>query len=140
MYEPKNRSPKMAPPDETSLVVEVPCFTDDPIYTTTTEDLATRVIAEFDSIGIIAAKNVVEWRHHFLPNAYPVYSLGYEQQVARIIAGLHAITNLDLIGRGGQFFYSHLHDQLRFGKDYVANMADSEDIDAEFPDAVAAAD
>ena len=44
MYEPKNRSPRMAPPEETSLVVEVPCFTDDPIYATPTEDLATRVI------------------------------------------------------------------------------------------------
>jgi protoporphyrinogen oxidase len=140
MYEPKNRSPRMAPAEETSLVVEVPCFTDDPIYKTTTEDLATRVIAELDSIGIMAARSVLEWRHHFLANAYPVYSLGYEKPVARIIKGLSTITNLDLIGRGGQFFYSHLHDQLRFGKDYVANLADAEDFGAEFPDAVAAAD
>jgi len=40
---------------------------------------------------------------------------------------LSAILNLDLIGRGGQFFYSHLHDQLRFGKDYVAGLPDTED-------------
>ncbi len=124
MYEPKNRSPKMAPAHETSLVVEVPCFTDDPIYTATTEDLATRVVAELDSIGIIKAANVLEWKHHFLPNAYPVYSLNYQARVSTIIEGLGAISNLDLIGRGGQFFYSHLHDQLRFGKDYVANFSE----------------
>lgn len=122
MYEPKNRSPKMAPAHETALVVEVPCFTDDPIYTTATEDLAARVIAELDSIGIIKATSVLEWKHHFLPNAYPVYSLNYQSRVSTIIEGLHAISNLDLIGRGGQFFYSHLHDQLRFGKDYIANL------------------
>ncbi|HLI82093.1 MAG TPA: FAD-dependent oxidoreductase, partial [Candidatus Binataceae bacterium] len=117
IYEPKNRSSRMAPPDETSLVVEVPCFTDDAIYATTTEDLATRVIGELDSIGIIKGSNVMEWRHHFLSNAYPVYSLGYQAQVKRIIESLSAISNLDLMGRGGQFFYSHLHDQLRMGKD-----------------------
>jgi protoporphyrinogen oxidase len=133
LYEPRNRSPKMAPAHETSLVVEVPCFSDDPIYATTTEDLAARVIAELDSIGIISASKVLEWRHHFLPNAYPVYSLNYADRVAQVIAGLSRISNLDLVGRGGQFFYSHLHDQLRFGKDYVAalrkNDEDSPDVD-----------
>jgi protoporphyrinogen oxidase len=125
MYEPRNRSPRMAPSGETSLVVEVPCFTDDPIYTSSTDDLAARVIGELDSIGIISASKVLEWRYHFLPNAYPVYSLNYAARVSQIIDALGAISNLDLIGRGGQFFYSHLHDQLRFGKDYVANLPDS---------------
>jgi protoporphyrinogen oxidase len=137
MYEPRNRSPKMAPPGETSLVVEVPCFTDDPVYATPTEDLATRVLAELDSIGIISASKVIEWRHHFLPNAYPVYSLNYQARVAQIIEGLGEISNLDLIGRGGQFFYSHLHDQLRFGKDYVANLPDEADAQTDAPLATA---
>jgi protoporphyrinogen oxidase len=126
MYEPKNRSARMAPAHETSLVVEVPCFTDDAIYATPTEDLAARVIAELSSTGIIEASKVLEWRHHFLPNAYPVYSLDYVARRDVIIAGLASIANLDLVGRGGQFFYSHLHDQLRFGKDYVAKLAESE--------------
>jgi protoporphyrinogen oxidase len=126
MYEPKNRSPRMAPAHETSLVVEVPCFTGDSIESTPTEDLATRVIAELSSIGIIEASKVIVWSHHFLPNAYPVYSLNYQKHVARIVKGLGAIGNLDLVGRGGQFFYSHLHDQLRFGKDYVANLTESD--------------
>ena len=131
MYEPKNRSPRMAPAHETSLVVEVPCFTGDAIEKTPTEDLATRVIAELSSIGIIAASKVIEWQHHFLPNAYPVYSLNYQERVARIVKGLGAITNLDLVGRGGQFFYSHLHDQLRFGKDYIANFSEADERQSE---------
>jgi protoporphyrinogen oxidase len=139
MYEPKNRSARMAPADETSLVVEVPCFTDDAIYATPTEDLAARVIAELSSIGIIEASKVLEWRHHFLPNAYPVYSLDYAARRDVIIEGLASITNLDLVGRGGQFFYSHLHDQLRFGKDYVANLIgfDDKSVENEVASAVA---
>jgi hypothetical protein len=30
------------------------------------------------------------------------------------------------MGRAGLFFYSHLHDQLRFGKDYVEAFLRSE--------------
>lgn len=35
---------------------------------------------------------------------------------------LARIANLDVVGRAGLFFYSHLHDQLRFGKDYVEDL------------------
>jgi hypothetical protein len=54
-----------------------------------------------------------------IPNAYPVYTIGYSNSVQTILDALHPIVNLDTIGRAGLFFYSHLHDQLRFGKDYV---------------------
>jgi protoporphyrinogen oxidase len=120
LYEPKNRSPEMAPPDETSLVVEVPCFTGDAICAQSDEDLAARVLRELDAIGLIDSRNVIEWRHHFLANAYPVYSLNYAERVKRILDAMSEITNLEMLGRGGHFFYSHLHDQLRFGKDFIA--------------------
>jgi hypothetical protein len=40
LYEPKNRSAAMAPTDDTSLVVEVPCFADDPVHRMAPEALA----------------------------------------------------------------------------------------------------
>ena len=40
----------------------------------------------------------------------------------RIHAALAAVGNLDTMGRAGSFHYGHLHDQLRFGKDYVATL------------------
>jgi protoporphyrinogen oxidase len=125
LYEPKNRSPEMAPPDETSLVVEVPCFSGDAICVQSDEELAARVTRELDAIGLIDSHNVVEWRHHFLANAYPVYSLNYADRVKRILDALSEITNFEMLGRGGNFFYSHLHDQLRFGKDFIARFCAS---------------
>lgn len=120
LYEPKNRSPEMAPLDETSLVVEVPCFTADAICVQSDEELAARVTYELDAIGLIDSSNVLEWRHHFLANAYPVYALNYADRVKRILDAMSELTNLEMLGRGGNFFYSHLHDQLRFGKDLIA--------------------
>ena len=122
LYEPRNRSAEMAPAGETALVAEVPCFEGDELDRMTDADLGDRVVHELADIGLIHAESVLERRHHLLPFAYPVYALGYEEEMAVIAEGLAAISNLDTVGRAGGFVYSHLHDQLRFGKDYIAKL------------------
>jgi len=119
LYEPKNRSAAMAPAEETSLVVEVPCFADDSIHRTAPGELAERVIGELAQLNLIDRREVIDWKHHMLANAYPVYTRNYAREVRVVRDALARIANLDLIGRAGLFFYSHLHDQLRFGKDYI---------------------
>jgi protoporphyrinogen oxidase len=119
VYEPKNRSIEMSPPGETSLVVEVPCFLDDPIEKLMARELVGRVVDELSALRLIERAQVVESVHHFLANAYPVYSLDYASNVLAIRDALRTIENLDTLGRSGEFIYSHLHDQLRFAKDYV---------------------
>lgn len=73
-------------------------------------------------MGLLARAQVVEWRHHFLANAYPVYALGYRERLAEVERGVSSLANLDLLGRGGRFWYSHLHDQLRAARDYVRSL------------------
>jgi len=119
LCEPKNRSSAMAPAEETAMVAEVPCFADDPICRLSPEDLASRVEGELAEAGLIRASEIIEWKHHFLSNAYPVYSLDYAPLVRAIRDATARIANLDTLGRGGLFLYSHLHDQIRLGKDYV---------------------
>jgi len=121
LYEPKNRSAAMAPPDETSVVVEVPCFLDDPIQRMPNEDLAERVKTELVALKLVKREEVVEWKHHFLANAYPVYSTDYSSEIRIITEALAQISNLSTLGRAGLFFYGHLHDQLRMAKDCVAD-------------------
>lgn len=121
--EPKNRSAEMAPERETALVAEVPCFPGDALDALPDAELAARVVDELSGIGLLRRERVLDWEHVLLPFAYPVYSIGYENELRSITAGLSSIKNLDAIGRAGAFRYSHLHDQLRFGKDYVAALA-----------------
>lgn len=120
VYEPRNRSAAMAPPGETSLVAEVPCFTGDETARLDDEALERRVVEEVVFLGLARRESVLETRHHFLANAYPVYGLGYEREVAAMLSGVAQIGNLDPLGRGGRFFYSHLHDQMRAARDWVA--------------------
>jgi hypothetical protein len=89
------------------------------------EDLAERVVTELVALGLVNRAEVVEWKHHFLANAYPVYSLDYSRDVRIITEELAQISNLSTIGRAGLFLYSHLHDQLRLAKDYIAEYLQS---------------
>jgi len=127
VYEPKNRSALMAPAHETSLVAEAPCFPGDEIHRIPDEELAERVISELTNLSLVKREDVLGWNHHHIPNAYPVYSLGYGAAVQTIRDALKPIVNLDTIGRAGLFFYSHLHDQLRFGKDYVQKLVQTDE-------------
>jgi protoporphyrinogen oxidase len=120
IYEPRNRSAEMAPEGETSVVVEAPCFSADAVATEPPDAFLRRVVGELSKLRLLDPGDVLESRHHFVPNAYPVYSSDYGRQVAIVRDALARIENLDSIGRAGRFVYSHLHDQLRFGKDLVA--------------------
>jgi len=120
LSEPRNRCPTMAPVGETSLVAEVPCSPGEPTHRSSDGALARRVVDEVASLGLLRPADVVEWRHHLLRHAYPVYSIDYGDHVDRVLGGLAGIGNLDLVGRGGRFFYSHLHDQMRAARDCVA--------------------
>jgi protoporphyrinogen oxidase len=122
LSEPKNRSPAMAPEHETGLVVEVPCSTGDAVCELDGELLAERVVGELAGVGLLEPRAVLGHETRMLHNAYPVYSLDYAEHVAAIGEALAEIENLDLLGRGGLFWYSHLHDQLRCAKDYVRSL------------------
>jgi protoporphyrinogen oxidase len=123
--EPKNRSEAMAPENETSLVVEAPCFRGDAVDQLSDEEFTRRVVGELSALGLLDPKEVLETRAHFMPNAYPVCANGYERDVGVVREALASISNLETLGRAGRFVYSHLHDQLRFGKDCVQRLIDS---------------
>ena len=122
IYEPKNRSAAMAPAHETAAVVEVPCFSGDEVDRLSADELVSLVVGELEALRLLDPRDVVESRHHFIANAYPVYTSRYAEDVAEILDGVGRIENLDTVGRAGRFVYSHLHDQLRFGRDYVRSL------------------
>jgi protoporphyrinogen oxidase len=122
IYEPKNRCETMAPPDETGLAVEVPCFPGDELDGLSDMELRNRVSSELSDIGILGPSEILDWRHILLPNAYPVYSIGFEARVEAIIDEASQVKNLVLLGRNGTFFYSHLHNQMRFARDLIESI------------------
>ena len=125
IYEPKNRSASMAPEGETALVVEAPCFTGDAVDRLPADAFVEKVVGELTSLELLDPGTVLETRQHFIPNAYPVYARNYAGDTRVIRDALSGFTNLETVGRAGRFVYSHLHDQMRFGKDYVRELTES---------------
>jgi protoporphyrinogen oxidase len=124
IYEPKNRSAAMAPAGETSVVVEAPCFSGDAVEQLLPTEFAERVVGELTALRLLNQQDVIESRHHFIANAYPVYTTDYARDVRVIREALARIVNLETIGRAGRFVYGHLHDQLRFAKEYVRKLTE----------------
>ena len=80
------------------------------------------MVGELAALDLLDPRTVLETREHFIPNAYPVYAKDYARDALLVREALARVANLETLGRAGRFVYSHLHDQLRFGKDYVREL------------------
>lgn len=120
IYEPRNRSNRMAPPGKTSLVAEIPCDGSDALWRADDRELLDLVQGPLESIGWLRAEEIQGTAVRRLAFAYPVLETGYEAKVEALHRHLAPLQNLRFSGRSGMFRYSWLHEMLRFGKDIVA--------------------
>jgi protoporphyrinogen oxidase len=114
-HEPRNRSRAMSPAGKTSLVVEFPCFRDEVIWSRPDEALATALVERLERFGLIDASRVLDRRVVRLRDAYPVYTLDYRVHSQVVLGYLQGFENLSTIGRGGSYFYGHVHDFVSAG-------------------------
>lgn len=121
--EPKNRSRDLAPENQTSLAIEIPCFETDPIWTMETPDVAAMVTEHLAGTGLIQLDQVIGHVAHRLPRAYPVLDRQSEGITSALTARLGKYENLHTLGRNGLFAYLHVHDLMRQAKDLTAKLA-----------------
>jgi len=119
VYEPKNRSPLMAPAGQTSVVAEIPCQFDDHLWTMPEADLIAAVRRQFEALGWFPDSAVIDACTYKIPYAYPVLEIGSDEITRDILAFLSRFRNLSVAGRSGRFSYTHLHDLMSFGRDVV---------------------
>jgi protoporphyrinogen oxidase len=122
VYEPKNRSADMAPPDRTMLVAEVPCDSADSIWRASDDELIGRVKSALAPCGWFSSRDVTGAVVKRMAGAYPVLETGTEQRVRRLLTSLERFANLHVVGRNGLFTYAHTHTMLRFGFETVARV------------------
>jgi protoporphyrinogen oxidase len=84
-HEPKNWSTDMVPSNSTtSLAAEIFCGRGDPIWNLPDSAIADKVVEHMDHIGWIHRTDVLNYWVLRVPNAYPVYRIGYEQKLAAV--------------------------------------------------------
>ncbi len=109
LYEPKNRSPLMAPPDRTAVVLELPCDPGDAQWETPPDDLKRMAVDLLSSQGLAAPEDVVAFDTRAVPYAYPVLEVGTEAKAEQLKDYLGRFENLHLLGRSARFVYTHVH-------------------------------
>ncbi|MDA0265027.1 MAG: FAD-dependent oxidoreductase [Chloroflexi bacterium] len=109
-HEPRNRSRAMSPEGKTSLVVEFPCFRGDAIWDRDETRLVAGLVQSLEKMGLVKESRVTGYDVHRLRNAYPVYFKGYGAATEVVLSYLRRFENLRTLGRGGSYFYGHVHD------------------------------
>jgi protoporphyrinogen oxidase len=110
LYEPTNRSPDMAPDDQTVVVLERPCHPGSDAWEQSDAALRTQAVTLLTEQGLLDEdEEVVASTHHAVPFAYPILEVGTEEKAERLTSSLERFENLHLLGRSATFTYTHVH-------------------------------
>ena len=123
IYEPKNRSPQMAPRDKTSLAIEVPYSQGDEISLLTDDEVIDKVKRTLTKEKLFKDSDVLDNRLIDIKNAYPILKVDNERNIRELVSFLQSFNNQKLIGRNVEFDYLHTHKIMDRAK-YLVNTFD----------------
>jgi len=124
--EPRNRSAQLAPPGKTSLVVEMCCDPEDELWRASDQRLLGEVVSKLEPMGWIKPGRLSGTEVRKIPFAYPVLAMDSENTLRVLNDYLARFENLELAGRNSLFSYTHLHDQMKAGRELIEGYGDSE--------------
>ncbi|OIO26076.1 hypothetical protein AUJ14_02940 [Candidatus Micrarchaeota archaeon CG1_02_55_22] len=120
--EQKGFNDKMVPADKTVVCAEVTCDYLDEKWRASDAEMFERVIPGLEKSGLFKRENVKEYFTVKLKDPYPVYDIGYEANLTKVIGYLDSIKGALTIGRMGLFNYNntdHCIDMGRKAADYI---------------------
>lgn len=117
IHEPTNWSAAMAPEGKTLLVAEQFCFRGDPTWAASDASLAARAVESLAELGLASRREVLDAAVVRVPNAYPLFEVGFERNRETVLAYLRRFENLFPAGRGGTFSYLNMDHALSAGLD-----------------------
>lgn len=115
IHEPTNWSSRMAPPGHTLLVTEHFCFRDDAVWNAPDERLVTSTVRHLERLGLIGREEMLDALVVRIPNAYPLFEVGYGARCDCLRDYLGGFSNLRISGRTGDFRYHNMDHALEAG-------------------------
>ena len=117
IHEPTNWSARMAPEGKTLLVAEQFCFRGDSVWTAGDRELAEGTIRHLHGLGIISRQEVQDSAVLRIPEAYPLFHVGYREHREAVTGYLRRFRNLFPAGRGGTFRYQNMDQAMAAGRE-----------------------
>lgn len=115
LHEPTNWSREMAPANKTLLVTEFFSFEGDAVWNAKDDDLIQTAVMSLERLGYIKGHEVVDSLVLRVPNAYPLFEIGYEKHLVILYEYLARFTNLHIAGRAGMFKYYNMDHAIDSG-------------------------
>lgn len=122
-----NWTTRLSPQGTTTLVFEVTCNEGDEIWRMSDQDAVNMVTKAFiKEFGLITHRDILGSYVHRVPKEYPIYHLGYKNDLAVIKKYLDQFGNLQLIGRNGTFRYNNMDHSVEMGLYAAWNILEGE--------------
>lgn len=115
IHEPTNWSEQMAPEGKTVLVAEFFSFKGDGIWNMSDEELSAVTAENLEGMGFIKKHEVIDSAVIRVPNAYPLFDVGYKELCNEIYDYLGRFGNLHIAGRSGMFRYYNMDHAIESG-------------------------
>lgn len=116
IHEPKNWSRAMAPEGKSSIVAEYFCFEGDDVWNMNDADLIDLTISDLDTrLGFLKKEEVAGAFVVRVPKAYPMYELGYEDSLQKVLNYVEEFSNLQIVGRYGTYKYNNMDHSMKTG-------------------------
>ena len=115
IHEPTNWSEKMAPEGETVLVTEFFSDKGDAVWSESDERLANITVEHLEALGFMKRQEVTDSMVVRVPEAYPLFEVGYSEPCDELYEYLGRFRNLHIAGRGGMFRYYNMDHAIESG-------------------------
>src|SRR6185436_11608846 len=92
---------------------------EDELWRSSDDQLCQKVLSTLRQMGWVKAGSLIGTEVRRIGFAYPVLELGYENTMRVLSDYLAGFANLKLAGRNSLFAYTHLHDQMKAGRELI---------------------
>lgn len=122
-----NWSDELSPKGTTSLVFEIACNEGDEYWRMPDKRIVELVTDTFiNEFRLIEKNDILGSFVHRMPKEYPVYHIGYRQDVDELKAFLSQFENLQVVGRNGTFRYNNMDHSIEMGLYAAWNIIEGE--------------
>jgi protoporphyrinogen oxidase len=111
LSEPKNYFGVDEPRETTTLCAELPCNHDDEVWNMADEDLGRLVMEDLRVAQLPGHKPLAVFSRR-LPQAYPIYTMGYQNALNAMDSWVEGVPNMLVFGRQGLFAHDNTHHTL----------------------------
>ena len=115
LHEPTNWSEKMAEEGKTIIVAEFFSFKGDGIWSKSDEELTAITVENLENMGFVKKHEIIGSAVVRVPNAYPLFEVGYKERCDEIYEYLGRFKNLHITGRSGMFRYYNMDHAIKSG-------------------------